>query len=149
MAIYTINAQGALTANATKSLLLLNPVPKVLLTHLDVSIDGSASAKGVRFDLYRVTTLGSAAGTSQTPKKAYEPDGASAATALINLSTEPTAVDVLQSWYLQPFGGVLIVDAVLDHEIGAAAAGARLGLRYVNPAGGSTDNYQVGLFWSE
>ena len=50
MAIYTVIAQGALVANTTKSLILLNPVPKVLLTHLDVSIDGSASAKGVRID---------------------------------------------------------------------------------------------------
>lgn len=149
MAIYTVIAQGTLVANTTKSLILLNPVPKVLLTHLDVSIDGSASAKGVRIDLYRVTTLGSAAGTSQTPKKAYEPDGASTATALVNLTTEPTAVDVLQSWYLQPFGGVLILDSVLDHEVGAAAGGARLGLRYVNPSGGSVDNITANLWWAE
>ena len=149
MAIYTVNANGALVANTTKSMILLNPVAKLLITHLDVSFDESAAAKGVRVDLYRVTTLGSAAGTSQTPKKFYEPDGASAVTTLVNLTTEPTAVDVIQSWYVQPFGGLLPLDAVLDHEVGAAAGGARLGLRWVNPSGGSTCNYQAGLAWSE
>jgi hypothetical protein len=149
MAIYTVNNQGALVANTTKSLILLNPVAKLSLTHIDISMDGSAAAAGVRFDLYRVTTLGSAAGTTATVIKTYASDSASAVTGLTALTTEPTAVEVVQSWYVQPFGGLLPLDAVLDHEVVAPAAGSRIGLRYVNPSGGATCNYQVGLFWSE
>lgn len=149
MAIYTVNYQGALAANTTKSLLLLNPVPKIALTHIDISLDGNAAAAGVRFDLYRVTTLGSPTGTTGTQIKTYASDASSTVTSLVNLTAEPSAVEVIQSWYVQPFGGLLPLDAVLDHEIVAPAAGARLGLRYVNPAGGATCNVQVGLFWNE
>ena len=150
MAIYTAYASAALVATSTKSIILLNPVStKMTLTHIDISMDGNAAAAGVAFELYRVTTLGSAAGTAFTPRKTFDGDGAATVTALTNLTVEPTTVDPLQSWFLQPFGGCLPLDAVLDREFSAPAAGARLGIRYVNPTGGTTCNYRVGLFWSE
>jgi hypothetical protein len=149
VAIYTQYDQRALVASTTKSLLLINPVPKIILTHIDISMDGSAAAQGVRFDLYRVVTIGSAAGTTVTPVKTVPGDSAATATVLNNLTVEPTTVEVIQSWYVQPFGGLLPLDAVLDREIVAPAGGARVGLRYVNPGGGSTANVAVGLFWAE
>ena len=151
MAIYSASVQGtSLVANTTASLILLAPVSKILLTHVDISLDANAAAAGVRFDLYRVVTLGSAAGTTFTPVLNNPSDSASATGALTNLTTEPTTVQIIQSWYIQPFGGLLPLDAVLDHEIVTPPSSpARIGLRYVNPTGGATCHVAAGLFWSE
>lgn len=152
MAIFTAYDQRALAANTTKSLILLIPAVKIVLTHVDISMDASAAAAGVRFDLYRVTTLGSPSGSNFTPVKTHPGDSASGLTTTncrVNLTAEPTTVEVIQSWYVQPFGGLLPLDAVLDREIVGPASGSGIGLRYVNPVGGSTANVAVGLFWAE
>jgi hypothetical protein len=152
VAIYTANDQRALVATTTKSLILLIPVVKIMLVHVDISMDASAAAAGVRFDLYRVTSLGSAAGTNFTPVKYHPSDSASALTTTncrVNLTVEPSSVEIIESWYVQPFGGLLPLDAVFDREIVGPPGGAGLGLRYVNPGGGSTANVAVGLSWAE
>lgn len=130
-------AKTALTAAATKSLVLINPVTNpIRLTELSVSFDGSAAAQGIQVDLYRVATLGSPAGTSTTAAKLTD-DNAPAATttALTALTAEPTTVTVLRSWMVSPFGGLLVLQEVLDREPGAITAGARLGLRYTTATG--------------
>src|ERR1051325_4044119 len=139
MTLYSVKTGSvALTANATKSLWLLNPASDFLLVaEVSVSMDASATAAGVGFELYRVTTIGTPAGSSYTPVKVNRQGDAAAATttALTSLSAEPTAVEIICEWFIQPFGGLLVLQYPLGREPLAAAAGNRIGLRYITPAG--------------
>lgn len=127
----------ALTAAATKSLWLVNPATDFFLaTEIGISFDASAASAAIGVELYRVTTIGSAAGASYTPVKVNRQGDSAAATttALTALTTEPTAVEILAEWFLQPFGGVMVLQYPLGREPLAAAAGNRIGLRYITPA---------------
>ncbi|MFJ6085160.1 hypothetical protein ACIQI8_27505 [Streptomyces sp. NPDC092369] len=134
---YTVTtAKITLTASATKSLILLAPgTPGLRLTELGVSFDGSTAQQGVQIDLYRVATMGSPTGSSTTPAKMTDDNApAATATALTALTAEPTAVTILRSWMVSPFGGLLAMQEVLDREVGAITSGARIGLRYTTAA---------------
>ena len=136
----TTTGKLTLTAAATKSLILLNPVTnRMVITEISLSLDASAAAAGVQFDLYRVTTVGSAAGTTGT-QSALDPATQSATTtSLTALSTEPTTVVVLDSWYIQPLGGLILIQYPLGREPVGAAAGSRLGIRYTTAASVTPD----------
>jgi hypothetical protein len=136
-----------LTANATKSLILLNPVTnEAKLTYVSLSLDAAAIVNGVEFDLYRVVTIGSAAGTSATVNQLDPNTQAATTTALTALSTEPTTVAVVDGWYLQPVGGLFVLQNPLGRELKLAAAGARVGIRYVTPASVSPDCIATAYF---
>lgn len=139
-----------MTAASTKSVILANPTTDGLrLTRVGFSVDGSAAAAGIGVELYRVTTIGSPAGTTATLVKYSDPNSsASGVTGLVNLSAEPTAVEVLEDWFISPFSGLLVIDDPLGREPGAAAAGARIGLRYVSPAAVSP-NYRAYFLYEE
>lgn len=128
----------ALSASATKSMWLLDPVTNpIIICELGISFDGSAAATAVRVDLYVVTTLGSPAGTTGTLVKWSDQSLPSATTtALTALSAEPTTVSILASWFLTPAGGLLDIQYPLNREPGTAAAATtnRLGLRCVTPS---------------
>lgn len=137
MALYTIlSGAVALSAVATKSLWLLNPVTKKLkVVEIGVSFDGASPAAGIGCVLYRVTTLGTPAGTSLTPRL-FDPDEAAATTtALINLTTEPTTKETLNHFFVSPYSGLAVVQYPLGREPIADAAGNRIGLHVVTPAG--------------
>lgn len=140
-AVYTVpSGKVTLTAAATKSLILINPATVAIrLRKVVVSLDASAAAAGVQFDIYRVTTVGSAAGTSTTPLLANEADGAATSTALTVLTTEPTTVSVIDSFYVQPLGGYFVDWAPYGAEIASKLAGERLGLRYTTASGVTPD----------
>lgn len=138
-----------LTAAATKSLWLLDPVTnKAAVFQVDVSLDASALAAGVQFDLYRVTSLGTPAGTTTTPLQLNPTDPTPTTTALTALTTEPTTVEVLASWYVQPVGGILPLQLPLGREVILAGAGARVGLRYTTAASVSPDCL-ANVWWEE
>lgn len=138
MALYgTRTGSVALTASSTKSLWLLNPVSDLfMIAQFGISFDASAASAGVGIELYRVTTIGTPAGTTATVTKInrVSDTGTATTTGLTALTTEPTAVEVLADWFVQPFGGLFDVQYPLQREPIAAAAGQRLGLRYVTPA---------------
>lgn len=138
MTLYSVRTGSvALTASTTKSLWLLNPAGDFfVLAQLGISFDASAASAGVGIELYRVTTIGTATGTTYTPVKVNrQADSAAAATtAQTPVTTEPTAVEVLADWFIQPFGGLFDVQYPLQREPLAAAAGQRIGFRYVTPA---------------
>ena len=141
MALYVVTTgKLALTANATKSLALVNPAtPAFKVRQIDISLDGSAAAAGVQFDVYRVVTIGSAAGTATTPGLADERDIAAQSSALTALTTEPTTVSVLASYYLQPLGGFVVLPFPFGAEVIGKGGGNRIGVRYVTPSGVSPD----------
>lgn len=143
MALYVASLGGtksALTAASTKSLILLNPSgPQIKLRKVAVSLDASAAAAGVQFDIYRTSTLGTPAGSTGTLVQADVSTQAATTASLINLSAEPTSVTVLSSFFVQPLGGFYADWFPFGAEFIGAAAGARIGLRYTTPAGVSPD----------
>lgn len=137
VSIYGIRTGStALAAGSTKSLWLANPATDGFVpTRVGISMDASASSQGVGFELYRTTTLGTPAGTTATIVKYGDPNSAAATTTgLTVLTAEPTAVEVLEEWFIQPFGGLLVIDNPLGSEPGAVGGGQRIGLRYITPA---------------
>jgi hypothetical protein len=146
---YSVTA-GAVTlaASATKSLILLNPVTnRALITQVSMSLNGSAAGTAVQFDLYRVVTIGSAAGATGTENLLDPATQAATTTSLTSLTTEPTTVVVLDSWEVQELGGLAVVQYPLGREPVLAAAGARVGLRYTTAA--STTPVCVSTIWFE
>ena|ERR1700761_2956564 len=151
MAAPTYSVQSgpvALSASATKSLILINPaVVGFRAIELSVSFDSASAGTAVRVDVYRTTTLGSPAGTTGVLVKENAPlDTAAQSTALTALSVEPTAVEVLRSFYLTPAGGLVILQFPLGREPAAAGAGQRIGLRCVTPAAVSPNGLAVVVF---
>lgn len=139
MALYGTRTVGTVTlvAAATKSLWLLNPVTDFfVLAQFAFSFNATASSATVAVELYRTTTLGAPAGTTATFTKVNRVGDAAAptTTGLVNLTTEPTAVEILADWEIQPFGGALDLQYPLQREPIAASAGQRIGLRCVTPA---------------
>lgn len=136
--LYTVaSAPVALSASATKSLWLINPTDTFRIVAFGISFDSSAPLAAPRVELYRTTTLGSPAGTTTTPVRwTSSADEAADATALTNLTTEPTAVEILKPMFVQPFGG----DREWWHPLGQEAhmSGTltqRLGCRITTAAG--------------
>jgi hypothetical protein len=135
---YTVQTGSvALSASATKSLWLIAPATvDFVLTEFGISFDASTASTAIRVDLYRTTTLGSPAGTTGTLVPSNNPDGhAALSTALTALSAEPTTVQIIKSWFVQPTGGLLVMQHPLGREPAATVTNAgRLGLRAVTPA---------------
>lgn len=138
-----------LTASSTKSLILLNPVARgIRLTRLGVAFDASTSSAGVGLELYIVTAIGTPAGTTGTINKYGDPAAANAdTTALTILTTEPTTVVAYEDWFVQPFGGTLVVDFPLGRELTTGAAGNRIGIRYTS--GTATPNCRAYMVWEQ
>lgn len=138
MALYsTRTGTITLVASATKSLWLLNPVSDFfVLAQLSLSFNASAASATVAVELYRTTTLGTPTGTTATFVKVNRVADAAAptTTGLTNLTAEPTAVEVLADWEVQPFGGLVDMQYPLQREPLAASAGQRIGLRFTTPA---------------
>ncbi|MHB1950242.1 MAG: hypothetical protein ACYCQK_02055 [Acidiferrobacteraceae bacterium] len=143
MATYTLTSgKVTLTAAATKTLLLYNPnVARAILRDFTISLDASTAAAGVQFDLYRVSTLGTPAGTAATSNLTDEQDSADPNTGhLIALTTEPTSVSVIDSVFLQPLGGAIKDWQPFGVELlKTKIAGARIGIRYTTASGVTPD----------
>lgn len=137
-----------LTASATKSLILLKPVTnRFALTEVSVSLDSATAAAGVQIDLYRTNTLGTPAGTTGTQNALDVATQSATTTSLTALTTEPTSVYVLDSWYVQPLGGLFVLQYPLGREVIGAAAGASVGIRYTTATGVTPDC--VATLWFE
>lgn len=141
-----------LSASSTKSLWLLEPstTGNIRLTGLSVSLNGSSAAQAVQFDLYRVNSLGSPAGSSGTgyPMMSESTPATPQSSFLYTLTTEPTSVYVLESWLVQELGGLLVVQWPLGREYGSASSGSRLGFRYTT-ASGVTPGAIANFYWEE
>ena len=127
----------ALTASATKSLVLVDAgVNEIEVVKFGVFFDAEADLAGIRAELYRVTTIGTPAGTTTTPTKVKEASGAADATSLTNLTTEPTAVEVIGGpYFVRPDGGgIEIANPLGDEETQRTATDGRIGLRVITPA---------------
>lgn len=149
-ALYTVSTgKVTLTAAATKSLILLAPGAnvRVKLRAVTISLDASAAAAGVQFDLCRATTLGSPTGTTGTVVLTDEQDSAAQSTALTALTAEPTTYAIIDSIYLQPLGGAYKDWFPYGAEVATKQGGQRIGLRYTTAASVTPDC--IATFWFE
>lgn len=148
--LYSVQVPStALTASATKTLWLLDPVTNPFtVVEFGISFNASSSSVPVQVDLYIATTLGTPAGTTGTEHALGSTTVAATTTSLIALTTEPTTKALIASWFVQPFGGLLEIQYPLGRE-GASAIGAgnRIGLQCVTPA--SVSPSAVGHVWFE
>ena len=153
MTLYSVKQGGNSHAAATtKSHWLLNPVSRsIKIVEISVSFDSAVSGASFAVELYRVVTIGSPAGTTWTPVKVNGQADSPAATttALIALSTEVTASEVLAEWNIQPFGGNILLQYPQTREPFTAQAGQRLGLRTSTPAGSTTCNSRSYVWFDE
>lgn len=151
VSIYSIQTGSvALSASATKSMWLANPAGDGFVpVQIGISFDSSAAATAPRVDLYRVTSLGAPVGTTATIVKYNDPNsGTATTTGLTALTTEPTTVEILESYFVQPAGGLFTIQYPLGREPGAVAAGNRIGLR-VTTAASVTPNCVSFLLFQE
>jgi hypothetical protein len=142
MGAYVVHNQGAipaLTASTTKTLVYINPaVVDIVINEISISFDSPSAATAIEVDLYRTTNATSAAGPSFTPVKTTKPgSGGTAAqsTALINLTVEPTAIEVVRTYFISPASGLMVLQFPLGKEPAALGGGQPIGLRVVTPAG--------------
>lgn len=138
MALYVhrLNAGVAVGASTTRTLWQLTTPSTVRsrIVEWSISSDGSAAGQGILVVLARQTTAGTA--TTRTARL-YDTAGDTAALTTITdtfSSTEPTTGDILESYYLQPFGGLILKQYPLGREP-VLAASTRLGLFVTTPAG--------------
>lgn len=97
-----------------------------------VGFNGVAATDApVQVDLLRVTSAGSSA--AFTPLKTDPYSDAAMATARTAHTAEPTYGDVLESFEVSPYGGLLIMQYALDERIVAASNG-RIAIRCMAPA---------------
>jgi len=132
----TNNTSVALTASATKTLVLVNPEGnEIKIKEISCGFDAAAAGQSIRVELIRVTTIGSPVGTTGTQVKTDTATQAALAASLINLTTEPTAVEVIKHWPLVPNGGALVLQNPLgDEEKGGDVTDERIGIRVITPA---------------
>ena len=134
--VYAVQTFGLLSSGSTKTLILLGPSGNVgfKLVELGISMNNTVtSAEPVRFDIYRVTTLGSPAGSGVSYGALDGNVETGQASATVNLTTEPTAVSIMQGWFVQPNSGLFVEQWPLGREFVAPASGQRLGIRYTTP----------------
>lgn len=143
----------ALVGGETHSLMVFQPTSASLFTIIEIgfSIDSATAAAGVGLELYAVTTVGTISGGSFTPVIVKRGSGIAAQT-LVKVppfTNEPTAVEVIKDWSVPPTG-LFVIQFPLGREpesfIGTALP---MGLRYVNPAGGSTAKYRAYMEFEE
>jgi hypothetical protein len=151
MYIYSVFSNKTLAAAATQTLLVIKPATSVPLKirQWSVSFDSAAPAAGIRVQLIRQSTDGTGAASPPTPQKSRPwVDRAAQATILHNLSAEGTLDAVLETYYVSPFGGLLLVQYPLDAEPAAIENGNRLAIRVITPAGVSP-NADFGVWFEE
>jgi len=141
-----------LVANLTKSVILIptGSTSYFSIVEIGFSVDSAVAAQAIGVELYAVTTIGSPAGTSFAPVLVQRGTGSAAQTgsALINLSTPPSVVEVIKDWFVPPTG-LLVVQFPLGREPQSFPSGQRIGLQYVNPSGGSTSNFRAYIEFEE
>jgi hypothetical protein len=137
---YTVNSGAvALAATVAKSLILVNPSVTFVLAEVGISFDASAASAPCVVDLYRTTSVTGAAGAAATVvKENANADSASSnvASSLVVLTAEPASVEILRSFYVQPFGGLVVLQFPLGREPQMSGTSTnRLGIRATMPTG--------------
>lgn len=157
MAVQTVQFTGTIAQGVTMTEGVIVPPTAAFdgeLCDIGISFDGAPSVQnlGIRCDLIvtTATTAGTAGGAATI--QPYRPGGvASAATATQAYSAEPS-LNVVRSWYVNPSGGLLVMQFPLGRGprlISATAPANKTGIRLVSPATMTTVNFRIDLAWEE
>jgi hypothetical protein len=157
MATQTVQFTGSQAQALTKTVGVIVPPTTNLdgeLCDVGVSFDGNPSVQnlGIKVDLIvtTVTTAGTAgSGVTIQP---YRPGGVGSAATATGLYTAEPSLNVLRSWYVNPSGGLLVVQFPLGRGpkiIAASSPANKVGIRLITPATMTTVNYIVDLAWEE
>lgn len=131
----------SLSAATAKTLVQLVPASNtpVDLVELGVSFNGvTATDVPVLVELLRQSTAGTSSALTLVGDREHE-SAAAKTTALQTFTAEPTAGNILRSWYVTPVGGLFVIQFPLDREI--AALSNRLGLRCTAPSAETASGY--------
>lgn len=136
----------ALVAATTKTAMQLTSVTRpVKVTEWSVSFDGATPADlPVFVQVLRQTTTGT--GTAVTPRKRVDHVSTATTTVRKNCTVEPTAGDLLESYYVTPNGGLYVMQYPEGGEIIIPAAG-RLGITCNAPS--NAVNLSIWMGWEE
>lgn len=134
------NGAFTLTGGSTQTVWLLNPVTNPFsIVEFGISFSASVSSAPIQVDLYLAASVGSASGGSGSVRAMGSTTTAATTTAGVNFTTEPPTKNILQSWYVQPFGGIIDVQYPLGREglsaVGGATTNGRYGLQCTTPSG--------------
>jgi hypothetical protein len=138
----------ATAAAATKTIIQLvtAATAQLYVVEFGVSFDGATATAPVRVDMLRQTTAGTS--VAGTPVKWSPDDPTTPLTAtLITFTAEPTASDVLSSWYIPANNGLFVIQYPLGREPKVAVS-TRIGWRVVTPAG-VNPNCTMYAVWEE
>lgn len=118
---------------------------------LDVTMDGSTPAQGVKCELFRATG-GIPTLTTTTPSKmsaSSQNTASGMASAWIPpITATPTGVTVTRTWYLPPTGGALVQWPLAREDYLLFGTTVWTGLR-VSTAAGVSPNLAFNFMWSE
>lgn len=135
MGVYTARDSAvALVAATTKSIVqvVAGSTKPLRVIEIGISFDGtSGSATPVAVDVLRQTTAGTS--SALTIVQENPQTEAQIATALKTFTAEPTAGDLLRTWYVTPAGGLFVMQFPLGREPVIGVSG-RLGIRCNAPA---------------
>ena len=130
-----------LTAGTTQTIWMLSPVTNPLtIVEWGISFNASVSALPIQVDLYTAASVGTSAGSSASVRALGSTTTTATSTARVNFTVEPnpTTKQLVQSWYVQSFGGVLDIQYPLGREngaIGGSTTTDQIGLQVTSPAG--------------
>lgn len=129
----TNSAAQALAAATTETLLqLVAPANQIVAVQAAyISFDGNSNtAVPVKVDILRQTTAGTA--SARNPLKTKDRAAALQTTGQETFTAEPTAGDIIKTFYVHPQAGA-IIPLPLEREI-EIPGGGRLGIRATAPA---------------
>ena len=139
---YAVQVNGfGLTAGNVNTIWELNPVTNPFtICEFAVSCNASVSSLPVQIDLYTSASVGSSAGNSASVRSLGSTTTTSTTTARSGFTVEPnpSTKQLVASWMLQPFGGILDIQYPLGREqgaIGGATTTGRIALQATAPAG--------------
>lgn len=144
MSLYTINVRREALAAATAETVLQVVAPAgrpVSVIRWAVSFNGvTATDAPVQVDLLRLTSSGTS--SAFTPVRLDPYSEVAAATARTAHTAEPSYGDVLETYEVTPYAGLLVVQYAPDERI-KVGPGGRLGIRCSAPSAVACTAYLV------
>lgn len=132
--LFSVNVVGEqLAANTAETALqVVAAANKGLeVVRWSVSFNGvSAADAPVRVELLRLSSAGTS--SAFTPLKLDPASDAALATARTAHTAEPTVADILETYQVTPYGGLLVMQYAPDERVKVAANG-RIGIRCLAP----------------
>lgn len=134
-------AAVSLSAATAKTVLQVIPGTNTQVTVCEIGISFNSVTSTevpVTVDLMRQSTAGTSSALTLVADRETN-SKAVVATALQTFSAEPTAGNILRTWYVTPVGGLFVIQFPLDREVDALTN--RIGIRCTAPSAETVTAY--------